>query len=371
MARLIHPDMLASRPPSSIDSIKGFGQEPARRETRTRDADSGLTGRVSARQDLGAGFESGFTYLSMKSLLVVVSQSARHRWGSGLDSLESLLAGTHFRARLLYPRSQAEVEEAIRKSLGDGTEAVVIVGGDGTVNQVVNALRGNTLPVTILPAGTANDFSRELGFSSEPTELLTRLKAGRTREVDLLDVNGSHFGTIGGLGLPANVALSVSHWRRTHRLLASSIKVLGSSVYHFSVLANILFRPGISSAIQLTYRAPGDSGESHLDMSISGVLIANQGCLAGGLRISPESRNDDGVFEIVLLPPGSRAYLLKMLFRLVRGDPLSSSDATLYQANEARLRCPQPCAFFGDGELLKTASEFRLSIRPGLLRVIY
>ncbi len=308
----------------------------------------------------------------MKSLLVVVSQFARRtRWGSGSDPLESLLAGEHFRARLLYPHGQAEVEVAIQQSLSDGTQAVVIVGGDGTVNQVVNALRGNRLPVTILPAGTANDFSRELGFSSDPTEVLARLKSGRIRDVDLLDVNGSRFCTIGGLGLPANGALSVSRWRRNHRLLASCIKVLGSSVYPVSVLANILFRPGISSAIELTYRAPGDGGESHLEVGTSGVLIANQGCLAGGLCISPESRNDDGVFEIVLLPSGTRAQLLKMLLKLVRGDPLSSSDVTLYQANEARLRCPQPCAFFGDGELLRTESEFRLSIQPGLLRVIY
>ena len=308
----------------------------------------------------------------MKSLLVVVSQFARRTlWGSGSDSLKSLLAGAHFRTRLLYPRGQAEVEEAVQRSLSEGTHAVVIVGGDGTVNQVVNALGGNRLPVTILPAGTANDFSRELGFSSDPAELLARLKAGRIRDLDLLDVNGSGFCTIGGLGLPANGALSVSYWRQTHRLLASSIRVLGSSVYQVSVLANILFRPAISSTVELTYRAPGDSGESHLEVDTSGVLIANQRCLAGGLHISPESRNDDGVFEIVVLPPGTRAQLLKMLFKLVRADPLSSSDVTRYQANEARLCCLQPCAFFGDGELLKTASEFRLSIRPERLRVIY
>lgn len=307
----------------------------------------------------------------MKSLLVVVSQFARcTRWRSGSDSLESLLARDHFRTRFLYPRAQAEVEEAIQESLGDGTQGVVIVGGDGTVNQVITALHGNPLPVTILPAGTANDFSRELGFSSDPTELLARLRVGRIRGVDLLDVNGRRFCTIGGLGLPAHGALSVSRWRKTHRLLASSIKVLGTSVYHVAVVANILFRPGISSTIELTYRGPGDSVESHLQVRTSGVLIANQGGLAG-LRVSPESRNDDGVFEIVLLPPGTRAHLLKMLFKLVGGDPLSSSDVTLYQASEARLRCPQPCVFFGDGELLETAAEFRLSSRPGLLRVIY
>jgi len=307
----------------------------------------------------------------MKSLLVVVSQFARcTRWRSGSDSLESLLARDHFRTRFLYPRAQAEVEEAIQESLGDGTQGVVIVGGDGTVTQVITALHGNPLPVTILPAGTANDFSRELGFSSDPTELLARLRVGRIRGVDLLDVNGRRFCTIGGLGLPAHGALSVRRWRKTHRLLASSIKVLGTSVYHVAVVANILFRPGISSTIELTYRVPGDSVESHLQARTSGVLIANQGGLAG-LRVSPESRNDDGVFEIVLLPPGTRAHLLKMLFKLLGGDPLSSSDVTLYQASEARLRCPQPCVFFGDGELLETAAEFRLSSRPGLLRVIY
>ena len=307
----------------------------------------------------------------MKSLLVVVSQFARcTRWRSGSDSLESLLARDHFRTRFLYPRAQAEVEEAIQESLGDGTQGVVIVGGDGTVTQVITALHGNPLPVTILPAGTANDFSRELGFSSDPTELLARLRVGRIRGVDLLDVNGRRFCTIGGLGLPAHGALSVSRWRKTHRLLASSIKVLGTSVYHVAVVANILFRPGISSTIELTYRGPGDSVESHLQVRTSGVLIANQGGLAG-FRVSPESRNDDGVFEIVLLPPGTRSHLLKMLFKLLGGDPLSSSDVTLYQASEARLRCPQPCVFFGDGEFMETAAEFRLSSRPGLLRVIY
>ena len=308
----------------------------------------------------------------MKSLLVVVSQFARRtRWRWGSDSLQSLLAEANFRTRFLYPRDQEEVGAAIQQSLVDGIQAVVVAGGDGTVNQVVAALGGNRLPVAILPAGTANDLSRELGFSSDPAELVGRLKAGRIRDVDLLDVNGKHFCTIGGLGLPAHGALSVSRWRRTHRLLASSIKVLGATVYHVSVLANILFRPEIDLTIELTCRLPGDSGESRQQVNTSGVLIANQECLAGRLRVSPESRNDDGVFEIVILPPGNRTHLLKMFFKLVKGDSLSSSDITLYQASEAGLRCRQPCVFFGDGELLETATEFRLSSRPGLLRMIY
>ena len=302
-------------------------------------------------------------------LLVVFSQFASGTRGRS-DPLESLLR-RYFKVRFLHPRDQDELEAAIRESLGDGTRAVLVAGGDGTVNQVVNALGSNPLPIAILPSGTANDFSRELGFSSEGAELVARIQSGRIQAIDLLEVNGKLFCTIGGLGLPAHGALDVSRWRHSSRFFSAAVKVLGAGVYHLSVGPNILFRREITSEIQLSYRAPGASRESYLEAATSGVFVANQKRLAGGLCVSPESRNDDGMFEIILLPAGPRTRLLRHLFKLARGNLFSPGEVISCRAVEARLCCPKPCAFFGDGELLETASEFRISTRPGQLKVLY
>jgi len=129
-------------------------------------------------------------------------------------------------------------------------------------------------------------------------------------------VNGAPFVTAGGLGLAADAALAANRLRRSARL-RRAIGALGTRVYPLAAAGAVLFRP-MRHRIRLAYRDP--DGRTHaLERACAALLVANQGSLGGRLALPTASRNDDGVFELCLVPAVSRLRLLATLARLARG----------------------------------------------------
>ena len=98
--------------------------------------------------------------------------------------------------------SRNELTAAARAAAAGG-HTIIVAGGDGTVHHVVNALASVPSTIGILPSGTGNDFARALGLPLDVVAAAARLAQGRTRRVDLAEVNGRVFCTVGGTGLMA------------------------------------------------------------------------------------------------------------------------------------------------------------------------
>src|SRR5205814_1647365 len=137
---------------------------------------------------------------------------------------------------------------------------------------------------------------------------------GGSAASDVIEVNGEPFVTVGGLGLAADAALAANRLRRSVRL-RRAIGALGRRVYPLAAAGAILFGP-MRHRIRLVCRDP--AGRAHtLEHECTALLVANQGSLGGGIALTA-SRNDDGVFELCLVPAASRLGLLAMLARLAR-----------------------------------------------------
>ncbi len=103
--------------------------------------------------------------------------------------------------------SHAALASAAR---GDGPDVVVAAGGDGTINEVVNGLAGGTLPLALLPLGTANVLAAEIGLEEHPEQLVRAILHGPAVPIHLGDANGRRFTLMAGIGLDADVVASVS-----------------------------------------------------------------------------------------------------------------------------------------------------------------
>jgi diacylglycerol kinase family enzyme len=97
---------------------------------------------------------------------------------------------------------------------------IVAVGGDGTVNRVVNTQHPREAAIGIIPLGTANDLAAALGIPDDPTAACRVIRAGRTRWIDPVGVNAKRFATCGGIGLAAEAAMRGNRWRQSKRHLA-------------------------------------------------------------------------------------------------------------------------------------------------------
>lgn len=308
--------------------------------------------------------------LTSRSLILVLVNGVVRR-GAALDWRETVgaILGRRFSPHFVQTKNTTEAACALKDYEAEESPLVVAAGGDGTINHLINALSERPLLLALLPLGTANDLARNLKVPLGLSEAAALINEGTRRRIDLIEVNGQRFCTVGGLGITSNSALMVSKLCARGRLAARAVQRLGPSVYRLTALFNILLRPRVSQRIRIAYRDVLKS-DCHLEIDAHGLFIANQGSLGGGLSLSPRSNNEDGVFEICVLPVGSRAHLVRVLARMMRGAPLSSKQLLVIQAIGATITCQRDDHFFGDGELLCAGQEFSLSIHPRALEVI-
>lgn len=217
----------------------------------------------------------------MKSALLLYNpESGRGRIGKNLDRLVAVFRSYDYR---LIPR---EIDFTHTPFDGGETpELIVVAGGDGTVNYVVNRMKqaGLNLPLGILPAGTANDFAKALGMSHDPLEAARQIILGEETPIDCGRVNGLYFVNIFSFGIFTTTSQRTPNERK-HRI--GKLAYLIEGVKEFRAM----------HAVPLKVVADGRS----FDLNSLMVLVFN-GETAGGFHLARHSSVRDGLFDVVMV----------------------------------------------------------------------
>ena len=269
-----------------------------------------------------------------------------------------------------------ELTKAIRRQLagreatisGDPPDAegrsrlVVAVGGDGTVNRVINRCDPRRLRLGILPRGSANDLGRALAIPADLGRAWELLEAGASEEIDLISVNGSRFATCGGFGLAAEVALRANRWKAGWTSAAA--RRLGPLVY---VLASLAELSKAQAGIAATVRAGGVTRRLHL----AGALVSNQRHFGRWFSASPQASNRDGQLDFCgVEATGGRARLLSVFGQMLRGGCAGRSGVVALRARSLAIETDADVTFFGDGEPLSHGRRFRIEVLRRALTVV-
>ena len=238
-----------------------------------------------------------------------------------------------------------------------GVPLVVAVGGDGTLNEVVNGLlplRGEH-PVTVgaLMTGRGRDASRNLGLARDPRQAARRLTAGRVVALDVglarWPGGQRYFLASAGTGFDAVVADRAG--TRAGRL-----------IYARAVLTSLRdYRP-----VEMTVRL--DDADTWTGPAAS-VVVCNGASFGGGMRIAPGARPDDGVLDVVRLGALGRLELARWLPTVYWGGHLASPRIQVRRAARVRIDAGAPLPVQIDGEL-GAHTPLDLEIQPGALRLL-
>lgn len=232
------------------------------------------------------------------------------------------------------PRHGCELAAAAAAA---GAARVAVVGGDGTVRDVVAGLAGARLPVAVLPAGTGNDLARTLHLPRRLDPALEVLLHGVARRLDVWLWNEVAFVNVAGLGLDAAVADTVN--RRLRGVRVTLAYLLGVA----------LTLPGFQPlALQLESEAWSYSG------SVMLAAAANARYYGGGMRIAPQARPDDGELAIVVVEAVPRLELARQLPSVFRGRHVDHPRVKTFSAARLRVDAPAGQPVTLDGELLGT-----------------
>lgn len=301
--------------------------------------------------------------------VLVNSRARRAGHGRWRDAVEAVLA-RRFRPSFVYPTSQPDTVRAAHACVSGGLGAVVVAGGDGTVNAVAGSLAGTRMPMGVLPLGTGNDLVRTLGLPPDPVAAARELLHARPRQLDLVEVNGHPYCTVGLLGIVAESALAVIRANAAGSRWRPLVAPFGAAAYRVSGVASLLAPRRVAQRVRITYRDPLSRREHTIERDAVGFFIANGRHLGGGLALPVQGRMDDGVFEICVVRAAARARLLWAFACLVRGWTLPDGVLEVLRADRATIAFTAEGPFSADGEDLCAASRFDLCVRPGALTVL-
>ena len=302
--------------------------------------------------------------------LLVVNPAATTTTEGGRDLLVRALR-SEVDLTVEYTRRRGHAAELARRAARDRLDLVVTLGGDGTVNEVINGLLhggpGPSVPaLAVVPGGSTNVFARALGLPKDWTEgtavILEALSAGRVRTVGLGRADERYFTFCAGFGLDAEVVRNVERARLRGRTSTPALYVR-STVSQF-----FLDTDRKSPAIIL--ERPGEEPEP----SIATVIVQNTApwtyLWARPVNCCPEASFDTGLDLLAIRQlrlPATARTVTQILSR--RPKPHGRQVLTLHDVAEFTLRAARPLAFQVDGDYLGERTKVMFSAVPEALRV--
>ncbi|HVF06065.1 MAG TPA: diacylglycerol kinase family protein [Frankiaceae bacterium] len=257
--------------------------------------------------------------------------------------------------------------DAARQAAADGVELVVVLGGDGTVNEVVNGIAGSPTELAVVPGGSTNVFARALGLSASPvdatSEILDALRSGSRRRVNLGVVNGRYFTFCAGVGIDAEVVRVVERHRRNGRKATPALYVR-SAVSHY-YLGTERQQPSI------TIERPGAEPEEGL----FNVIVANGSpwTYFGTRAVNPCPEADfDGGLDVLAMRKLKTVSTLRVVRQMFATQNHLKSRAAfqLHDVDEFTIRSDRPLAYQLDGDYLGEIEELAFRSLPDALSVV-
>lgn len=239
--------------------------------------------------------------------------------------------------------------------VASGIDLLIAFGGDGTLSEVADGLLRSLPPdgarrpeLGFIAAGTGSDFRRNFTFSRDPATAARELLDRPARPVDAgrvtfaLQGGGEgrrHFLNIASLGISGDIVQSVNRAK-----LESNRS--GALIYLLHTVRTLMAYAFPRVRIALDGAAP-------LEAQVAAVAVANGAWFGGGMKIAPDARIDDGLFEAVVVKASSRLTLLANLARVYGGRHRSHPDVVMASARQVEVSPLDPQAIIPlefDGE---------------------
>ena len=255
--------------------------------------------------------------------------------------------------------------EIAREASGCGFDIIVAVGGDGTVNEIINGTIGCKIPIGIIPYGTANDLATYLGIPKDIKKACDLIINANVRSVDLIKVNNWFFITSGGIGLPCDVLAEVKSSRRQRIPGRQIFSLLGGGMYTLALLMVLLKRKHYGRQIKLR-------AKNHLyNIEASSLVIGNQPYLGRSFKVLPGAINNDGILDVCIIENSkNRIRFFNTLLKTLSGNHFDNKNVTIFRADNISIKSDKSLEFFGDGELRLKDTSFNIQIIPGAAKII-
>lgn len=232
--------------------------------------------------------------------------------------------------------SDSDIRDAFEE-LDDSYKYILIAGGDGTIDSVVNKMKQKDidLPVAFLPVGTANDFAKYLGMPSDVSLACKQILEGKAKRFDLGKINDKYFVNVASTGIFTDISQKTD----------SSLKnTMGKLAYYLTALEEVTNLKKIH--VKITSPVINFSGNIY-------TLLVFNGQTAGNIKFADYSQADDGLLDVVVIKKdviNIKTALNNLIIMMKKGQ-IADLDGVLYfKCQNLHIECEDDIVTDIDGE---------------------
>ncbi|ANI89928.1 diacylglycerol kinase [Arachidicoccus ginsenosidimutans] len=301
----------------------------------------------------------GTTKTARKIIYLVNPISGTSKKSILVSLIEKISEERGLYCEILYTNKDADYDFLSEKIAEENITDVVILGGDGTVNNIVGALHHLKINFGIIPFGSGNGLARAAGIPSKPKEALELIFAGKSKNVDAFSVNGKFACMLSGVGFDAKVAHDFST-KSTRGLLTytqqSIINYFKAQPYQFEVEV--------------------DSFKFFTDAFF--ISIANGNQFGNNFTIAPKANLNDGLLDIVIVQKMNKAKLPFAVLKQIRGnnkleelvEEITQKNVLYFQTPEIKIKNLKNAPMHIDGEPVNSENELNIKAVKSCFKLI-
>ena len=295
----------------------------------------------------------------MKPYLIVNPASARGTMSKRWDAVREILRAENFEYDFAFTERRGHATELARAAIDAGYDLIVAVGGDGTLNEVVNGMIADAKPVNpnarlgVISSGTGSDFVRTANLPRDPV-LAARHLAHATSSCALdigemtRRVNGKdtrrYFANVAGMGFDAEVI------ERTER---GGKRGSGTIPYYSALIATVFKYQNKTVSLRVD--------DQTLEGAVNSVVVCNGKFFGGGMMVGPHAALDDGKFDVIVIGDFGTLEVILNTPRLYNGTILTHPKVKEYRGTVVTVASKERMLIEADGELIgEGPASFRI-----------
>lgn len=297
----------------------------------------------------------------MKSKMLIIANPAAgaNRASKIIPLVEEILKKKGIDYVIEITRCKGDEIDIAGKGVKNGFNLIVALGGDGTVNQVVNGIMGSGVTLGIIPAGTGSDLVKTLNMPVKIEDAVDVLLNGKERLIDIGEIKGKTWGesryfiNIAGIGIDAVTVKELEYAKTIFK---------GKLAYFYALFRAFKSYHGLQLKIKMR----------DINVSVFAYLtaVANGKFFGSGFKITPDADTGDGLFDICIVEKVGIIKTLLNLAKVIKGMHTKIREVRMFRSDKVIISsdCLMPVEI--DGEVEKEDTEYYFKVDPKALKVM-
>jgi len=292
-----------------------------------------------------------------KAYLIYNPLSGNRRSTSILERIRPIFEEGNLELDIIETKYQGHARELAHSLSFDGYDALCVIGGDGTMHEIVNGMLKRDdqkkLPIGLIPGGTGNSFMHDVD-ALDPEVAARRILTGRLRPVDIARIEAKEqiiFGfNIVGWGLPTDILAT-----------ANKLRWLGGQCYNIASIIEVLRnKPRLAKVKIDKQNIAGDYGF---------ILGCNTIYTGNAMKMAPLAQTNDGLIDLIVLRKASRLTLLYLFTKLFKGRHVGNPAVVYHQVKQFSIEPIEDHVLNVDGEIIG-CTPVKVKVMKGMIDVL-